>query len=342
MSPLLHVEGLRVELAREDQPVGSAPAIVEEVRLRIERGEALGLVGESGSGKSTLLLALLDLLGPGLRRTAGEVVFDRRSLTLLDPAVRRRLLGAEIGVVFQEPTRALNPVLKIGEQVAEVLRCHLKLDQRAAWSRAVELLAEVGIERPELRAHDYPHQLSGGMNQRVVIAMAIACSPALLVVDEPTTSLDVTVQKEILALFRHLREEHGMALLFVSHDLVLVEREVDRVAVMYAGRLVETAPVEELFAAPRHPYTRALLDCQPKFAAPRTRLPEIGGVVPSIDERPSGCAFAPRCSRAEARCSVEQPELTNHDTGRSLACFAPLEAGAESQARQASEPGAQP
>ena len=329
MSALLSVENLCVQLSADSGRSGAASSIVENVSLGIERGEALGLVGESGCGKSTLLLAVLDLLGPEMLRTSGDVLFDGRNLTLMDEAVRRRLLGKEIGVVFQEPTRALNPVLKIGEQVAEVLRCHEGMDKRAAWSRAVELLDEVGIEQPALRARDYPHQLSGGMNQRVVIAMATACSPALLVVDEPTTALDVTVQKEILALFRRLREERGMALLFVSHDLALVEREVDRVAVMYAGSIVESAPTSQLFARPRHPYTRGLLDCQPKFAAPHSRLPEIGGVVPASDARPWGCAFHPRCASAESRCRSELPSLTTDEAERTLACFYPLD-GADS------------
>lgn len=324
MSSLLSVDDLSVQLAPAAGRSGESGSIVESVSLRIDRGEALGLVGESGCGKSTLLLAVLDLLGPEMLRTSGEVLFDGRNLTLMAEAARRRLLGNDIGVVFQEPTRALNPVFKVGEQVAEVLRCHKGLDKRAAWSRAVELLEEVGIEQPALRARDYPHQLSGGMNQRVVIAMAIACSPALLVVDEPTTALDVTVQEEILALFRRLREERGMALLFVSHDLALVEQEVDRVAVMYAGSLVESAPTPVLFASPRHPYTRGLLDCQPKFAAPLTRLPEIGGVVPASDARPLGCSFHPRCRAAESRCSAELPVLTTDEAERTVACFYPL------------------
>ena len=325
MSALLQVRGLTVELL---SPVTSSDhplTVVDEVSISLARGEALGLVGESGSGKSTLLYALLGLLPSSMQEARGEIIFDGRNLALLTSKVRRRLAGSEIGVVFQEPTRSLNPVLRVGEQIAEVLRCHTSLNRKAAWTRAVELLDEVGIERASLRARDYPHQLSGGMNQRVMIAMAIACSPALLVADEPTTALDVTVQHEIMELFVRLRADHNMALLFVTHDLALIQRQVDRVAVMYAGRIVEHGSVADVFEAPRHPYTRALLACQPARASALAPIHEIGGSIPSIGNHPTGCAFHPRCEFAQARCSVELPILEAKSRDHERACFYPLD-----------------
>ncbi len=336
MSSLLCVQDLVVRLGSSSSSANSGAAVVDGASLRLEPGEALALVGESGCGKSTLLAALVDLLPPTMRRTSGEVRFDNRDLTLLDPKVRRRTLGREIGVVFQEPTRSLNPVLSIGEQVAEVLRCHLGLAKRAAWTRSVELLDEVGIEQPDLRARNFPHQLSGGMNQRVAIAIAIACSPRLLLVDEPTTALDVTVQKEILELFRRLRADHEMALLFVSHDLAVVQDHVDRACVMYAGRIVESAPVRELFEHPQHPYTRGLLDCRPSRGEPHQRLFEIGGTVPTVGSVPTGCGFHPRCDYREARCAEELPTCESERAARSVACFYPLD---DSGLREASTEG---
>ena len=324
MSSLLAVRGLSVVLEAFDELGSPELEIVCDASFAIERGEAVGIVGESGSGKSTLLYALLGLLPESMRLRSGEVLFDGRNLALLDAKVRRRLAGREIGVVFQEPTNSLNPLMRVGEQVAEVLRYHLGLNRRAAWTRSVELLEEVGIERASLRARDYPHQLSGGMNQRVMIAMAVACSPALLVADEPTTSLDVTVQRDIMGLFMRLRREHDMALLFVTHDLALVESHVDRVAVMYAGRIVEMGAVTDLFQQPEHPYTQALLACQPSRAVALSPLPEIGGSIPPLGERPSGCAFHPRCRFSKERCDSEIPNLVRRNSSRECACFYPI------------------
>lgn len=324
MSAVLQVRGLTVELGPSAASGGRPVHVVDDASLVLARGEALGIVGESGSGKSTLLYALLGLLPTSMRQVSGDIVFDGRNLGLLASKVRRNLAGSEIGVVFQEPTRSLNPLLRVGEQIAEVLRCHKSLNRKAAWSRAVELLDEVGIERASLRARDYPHQLSGGMNQRVMIAMAIACSPALLVADEPTTALDVTVQHEIMELFARLRVEHNMAILFVTHDLALIQNQVDRVAVMYAGRIVEHGLVGDVFGAPRHPYTSALLDCQPSRASALSPMREIGGSIPSIGDRPSGCAFHPRCTFAKERCADETPRLVAESSNHERACFYPL------------------
>jgi oligopeptide/dipeptide ABC transporter ATP-binding protein len=294
---LLEVHGLSVSF-------GAARA-VDGIDFFVERGEIVGVVGESGSGKSLTALALMGLL-PSSARREGRVLWSGRELT--EPEVRR-VRGREIGMVFQEPMSSLNPVYTVGFQVAEVLEEHEGLSRKEAWARAVELLDAVGIPAPAARARSYPHEISGGMRQRVMIAMATACRPKLLIADEPTTALDVTIQAQILALLRELKTELGMAILLVSHDMGVIASMADRVLVMYAGSIVETGGVARIFESPRHPYTRLLLSSIPRIDARRTRLDAIPGTAPTPHARPSGCAFHPRCPERLLRCETELPRL---------------------------------
>jgi oligopeptide/dipeptide ABC transporter ATP-binding protein len=302
-APLLEVRDLRVSFRGE---AGELPA-VRGVSLRLEPGETLALVGESGCGKSVTALALMRLLEPN-GRVAGTLRFRGEDLSRLDEEGIRRIRGAEIGMIFQEPMTSLNPVFRIGDQVGEVLELHRGLGREAARRAAVELLARVRIPDPARRAEQYPHELSGGMKQRVMIAMALACDPALLIADEPTTALDVTIQAQILELLRALRRDAGMAILLITHDLGVVAQFADRVAVMYAGEIVEEGAVRELFREPLHPYTRALLRALPRPGR-RGRLDAIEGTVPSPGELPPGCAFSARCGEALARCAGEPPPV---------------------------------
>jgi len=308
--PLLAVSGLRVDADGGERRA----TILDGVDLALERGDRLALVGESGCGKSTTALAVLGLLPPALR-VRGSIRFDGEELVGNRPALAR-VRGRRIGMVFQEPATALNPVFSVGEQVAEVLRRHLGAGRRAAWRRAVELLSEVGIADAALRARELPHALSGGMRQRVLIAAAIAAEPDLVIADEPTTALDVTVQAQVLDLLRALCAARGTSLLLISHDLGVVARLARRVAVMYAGRVVERADARALYARPLHPYTRALFDALPQRARPHEPLAAIPGAVPPPDALPAGCRFHPRCPRrAELdreralRCEREVPAL---------------------------------
>jgi len=303
---LVAVRDLRVEFAA----AGGIVKSVDGVSFHIDRGETLAVVGESGSGKSVTALAILRLLPRPGRLAAGTITFDGRDLSLCSEAEMRRIRGTEIGIVFQEPMTSLNPVLTVGAQISERLRVHARLDRRQSWRRAVEMLERVRIPEPQRRAADYPHQMSGGMRQRVVIAMALACGPKLLIADEPTTALDVTIQAQILDLMRNLQTEFGMAILFITHDLGVVAEMADRVVVMYAGRAVEQAGVQRIFAAPRMPYTRALLRSIPRIdrGGTRQRLQAINGNVPNPADILAGCAFHPRCPEAQAPCGAAQPE----------------------------------
>ncbi|MEW6269919.1 MAG: ABC transporter ATP-binding protein [Thermodesulfobacteriota bacterium] len=316
---LLDVRDLVVEF---ETPRGNVRA-VDGVDLSIDRGATLGLVGESGSGKSVTSLAILRLLDANARIRSGSIRFDGAELLALDERAMRDVRGGRIGMIFQEPMTSLNPVFTVGSQVAEALRVHRGLSKKAAWQRAVELMQMVEIPDAERRARDYPHQLSGGMRQRVMIAMAISCEPALLIADEPTTALDVTIQAQILALLRSLKERLGMSLLLITHDLGVVAAEADEVAIMYAGRIVERAPTRALFAAPAHPYTTLLLASLPRLEHRATRLTAIPGRVPELLELPAGCRFRDRCPRATARCAAEDPRLEEIAPGRSVACFHP-------------------
>jgi oligopeptide/dipeptide ABC transporter ATP-binding protein len=309
VSALLEVRGLSVAFASGERgPRGSVTA-VDGLDLALGSGETLALVGESGCGKTLSALAVMGLLPPSARVTRGQILFRGLDLLRLAPDERRALCGRELAMSFQEPASALNPVLTVGEQVAEPLRHHAGLSRAAAWTRACDLLSEVGLEDADERAERYPHELSGGQRQRVMLAMALACGPSLLIADEPTSALDAPVQAEILRLFAELRERREMALLLITHDLAVVAELADRVAVMYAGRVVEEAPVLELFEEARHPYTHGLLRSRPSALLAGEPLRSIPGGVPAPGAWPSGCRFHPRCPLADEVCAREVPRL---------------------------------
>lgn len=304
MPPLLDVRGIRTEFVTSNGTVKA----VNGVSLHVESGETLGIVGESGSGKSVSMLTVMRLIRPPGRIADGEAWFLGRDLLTLEPDDMRRVRGAQVGMVFQDPMTFLNPVMTIGQQIAEPLREHLGMDRRQARVRAEELLDSVGIPAAASRLDDYPHQFSGGMRQRAMIAMALSCRPSLLIADEPTTALDVTVQAQIVELVKRLRQESGMAVIWITHDLGIVAGLADRVCVMYAGSVVETAPVLELYANPRHPYTLGLLSSIPRVnASERRELASIRGVPPDMVSPPPGCPFAPRCTCTMERCMKEKP-----------------------------------
>jgi len=303
MSPLLEVHDLTITFPSAAGPV----AAVEGVSFTVGEGEAVALVGESGSGKTLSALAVLRLLPDSAAVAGGCVLLRSRDVLRMDPPGLRSIRGKEAAMVFQEPLSALNPVLTIGFQIAEAVLAHERLSKSAARARAQELLGLVGLPDPGRRLGDYPHQFSGGMRQRAMIAMALACSPALLIADEPTTALDVTVQAQILDLLEDLRARLGMALMLITHDMGVVARSVSRVYVLYAGRVVEEARTAEIFNRPAHPYTRALLQSLPRMGRRSRRLPAIPGAVPAPGRWPPGCAFAPRCSFAQERCAAAVP-----------------------------------
>ncbi len=299
---------------------GAVPA-VRGVDLSIAQGHTLALVGESGSGKSVTALAILGLVDPPGRIVGGSIRFGGEELTTLPRAELRRVRGRRIGMVFQEPMTSLNPVFTVGDQISEVLRIHLGQSKRESRDRVIELLRLVGIPAPERRIDNHPHELSGGMKQRVMIAMALACGPDLLIADEPTTALDVTIQAQILELLARLQDELGMAILLITHNLGVVAQFARDVAVMYAGKVVERAPVRELFARPAHPYSRALLRALPRPGAEHLRLEAIGGTVPSPLDFPPGCAFADRCPEVLPRCAGEQPPSEPVGEDHEAACW---------------------
>ena len=312
---LLEVKDLTVTFSTGTRSV----PVAREVSLSLEAGKTLALVGESGCGKTVTALALMDLLPPSGRLETGEIRLEGRELTALSAAERRPLCGRRMAMIFQEPMTAMNPVYPVGAQIADVLQLHRSASRDAAWKEAVELMRRVGIAEAERRAGQYPHQMSGGMLQRVMIAMAISCRPALLIADEPTTALDVTVQAQILELLNTLREEYGMALLLITHDLGVVAETADTVAVMYAGRIVETASVEELIRAPRHPYTRGLLAA--RTSGTSRRFVGIPGSVPRPGNLPTGCPFHPRCPRAMAVCAEREPQTRWFAEHTGVACW---------------------
>ncbi len=317
---LLRIRDLRTYFVTEQ---GATARAVDGVSFDVGAGETLGLVGESGCGKTVTSLSILRLIPepPGYIRPGSLIELDGRNLLTLPPRELRGIRGREIAMIFQDPAASLNPVLRVGDQVAEPALVHLGLSRAAARARAVEMLELVGVPDAAARADDYPHQLSGGLQQRAMIAMALICRPRVLIADEPTTALDVTIQAQILELLDRLQRQLGMAVLLITHDLGLVAEHADRIAVMYAGQLVETAPAPALFARPQHPYTEGLLASIPRLDRPRARLHAIAGQVPAATAWPAGCRFHPRCPYAWERCAREEPPLLDAGPGQAARCW---------------------
>ncbi|MEO8521557.1 MAG: ABC transporter ATP-binding protein [Acidobacteriota bacterium] len=315
-APLLSVEHLTTGF---DIGGRFVPAVID-VSFHLAAGETLGLVGESGSGKSVTALSILGLVQRPGRIAEGRILFGGTDLRTLDERAMQKIRGAEIALIFQEPMTALNPVFTIGSQIEETLRVHGQATRQTARAKAIELLDAVSIPEPQQRVRDYPHQLSGGLRQRALIAMALACNPKVVIADEPTTALDVTIQAQILDLLRSLQQRMGLALLLITHDLGVVAGMADRVAVMYSGRIVEEAPVTQLFADPKHPYTRGLMASMPG-GAPGSRLLAIQGTVPPLGELPPGCSFGPRCPERFAPCPTAPPGATAFAPDRTVKCY---------------------
>jgi peptide/nickel transport system ATP-binding protein/oligopeptide transport system ATP-binding protein len=316
--PLLEVRDLRTYFYT-DEGVGRA---VDGVSFAVGKGETLGIVGESGCGKSVSALSVMRLVAdPPGRIESGHILFKGRDLLALDEEEMCRIRGDDIAMIFQEPMTSLNPVLTCGFQIVESVVLHQQVSKQEARNRAIDMLDLVGIPAPQQRIDEYPHQLSGGMRQRVMIAMALSCSPDVLIADEPTTALDVTIQAQILELLEALQEELNMAILMITHDLGVIAEVADRVAVMYAGRIVEYAETKALFARPMHPYSRGLLRSIPRLNEGQQRLDIIPGMVPDARAFPPGCRFAPRCALADDRCHQQEPQLTEVGTGHSVSCW---------------------
>ena len=320
--PLLKVRDLVVEFTTEQGTIRA----VDSVSFDLYPTETLGLVGESGCGKTVTGLSVLRLIpSPPGRIAAGSIELDGRDLVSLSEREMRAIRGEDISMIFQEPMTALNPVFRVGSQMSDVLRRHQGLTSRQAWAAAAELLAKVGIPSPERRLRDYPHELSGGMRQRVMIAMALSCNPKLLIADEPTTALDVTTQAQVLEQILRLQEEFHMAVILVTHDLGVIAETCQRAIVMYCGKIVESGEVSKLFSAPRHPYTHGLLDSIPRIREERvTELPVIPGRVPDLSDVPPGCRFADRCPRATGACREQEPTLSTAAGRTAAACFHPF------------------
>ena len=315
---LLQIRDLRTSFHTLDGVARAVDGVSFEIRAR----ETMGLVGESGCGKSVTALSVLRLISPPGRIESGDILLRNTNLLKLSKRDMRRVRGGQISMIFQEPMTSLNPVFTVGDQIIEAIRLHQKKTLDEAREIAIAMLRRVGIPSPERRVDDYPHQMSGGMKQRVMIAMALVCRPALLIADEPTTALDVTIQAEILDLLKDLQQEFGMAILLITHNLGIVAGMAERVAVMYAGKVVEYSPVEDLFANPKHPYTMCLFKSVPRLDAPlRKRLETITGQVPSPTHWPTGCRFHPRCPYAIDKCSSEQPPFEEKMPGHSAACW---------------------
>ncbi|MCX5859565.1 MAG: ABC transporter ATP-binding protein [Proteobacteria bacterium] len=322
MNPLLKVDNLQTHFFTPEGVIRAADGISFE----LSAGETLGLVGESGSGKTVTALSILRLVPPPGRIVGGRIEFAGRDILQLNPSELRKIRGDRIAMVFQEPMSALNPVLTVGNQVLESVRLHQKVSRREGRDKTVELFKLVGIPSPEMRFAAYPHQLSGGMRQRVMLAMALAGKPDLLLADEPTTALDVTIQAQVLNLLDELKKNLGMAVLFITHDLGIIAEHADRVAICYAGKIVEMAPVRELFSRPAHPYTQGLLNSIPKFSSGEKdlKLTALPGTVPDLKHLPPGCRFEPRCSRSRPECRQYDGELKTMRTGHLAACINPI------------------
>ena len=316
VNPLLEVKNLRVEFPTRRGVLTA----VDDVSLHINPGEVLGVVGESGAGKSMTGAAIIGLLEPPGRIAAGEILLEGRRIDNLPYEQMRRIRGRKIGAIFQDPLTSLNPLYSVGEQLIETIQTHTEMTHAQARNRAVELLSEVGIPAPERRIDSYPHQFSGGMRQRVVIALALCVNPKLIIADEPTTALDVSIQAQIIALLKRLCREHGTAVMLVTHDMGVIAETADRVAVMYSGRIAETGPVRQVIQQPKHPYTVGLMGSIPSIDQDEERLTQIDGAMPRLTEIPSGCAFNPRCTQTMDRCFIERPNLIQAGQG-SVSCW---------------------
>jgi oligopeptide/dipeptide ABC transporter ATP-binding protein len=326
--PLLSLENLSTHYV--SQQGARVVRAVDEVTLSLEAGETLGIVGESGSGKSTLALTILRLLPAAARITSGRMMFEGENLLDKSDDEMRQVRGKRIAMILQDPMASLNPLFTIGDQVGEPIRVHEGASRASAWKRAIELLRSVRIASPETRVTQFPHEMSGGMRQRIVGAVGISCEPRLLIADEPTTSLDLTIQAQYLKLLRDLQREHGLALIFITHNLGIVAKMCDQLAVMYAGRVVEHGPVSRIFSRPMHPYTRALLGSIPRMTDNRKHLTAIDGQPPDLASMPPGCAFAPRCPEAFDRCRAEAPPEFAIDPETRARCWrAPVDASAK-------------
>jgi peptide/nickel transport system ATP-binding protein len=315
IEPVLSVRNLQVEFATRRQMLRA----IDGVSFDIARGEVLGVVGESGAGKSVTGLAVIGLIDPPGRICGGEISLSGLRIDNLSPEQLRKIRGKRIGMIFQDPLTSLNPLYRIGDQLTETITTHLNLSVTAARKRAIELLAEVGIPAPDKRIDSYPHEFSGGMRQRVVIALAICAEPELIIADEPTTALDVSVQAQIIALIKRLGRDHGTAVMLVTHDMGVIAETCDRVAVMYAGRIAEIGPVQDVVRNPLHPYAKGLMGAIPTLASDAARLVQIPGSMPRLSAIPSGCSFHPRCEFAFDRCRIERPEPIGHGT-QAVAC----------------------
>ena len=315
---LLEVKKLKTQFSGKNGTVTA----VDEVSFSVRSGETLGIVGESGCGKSVTSLSILRLIPESAGKiVGGEILFKGEDLLKKTPKQMRHIRGNEIAMIFQDSMTGLNPVLTIGKQLTETITTHEKVTHKEAWDRAVQMLAKVGIPSPEARMKEFPHQLSGGMRQRVMIAIALACDPELLIADEPTTALDVTIQAQILQLMKDLKKDRDMSIIMITHDLGIVYDFCDRVVVVYTGEVVESAPVKALFQEPLHPYTEGLIGALPRLGRPTERLEAIEGMVPDAGEMPQGCHFHPRCKYATDRCRREHPPLTTLPDGRQVRCF---------------------
>ena len=318
MTNVLEVENLKTEFITKRGVVKA----VDGVSFKVTEGETLGIVGESGSGKSVTMLSILRLIQPpGGNIADGRVLIDGKDIMQIPAKEMRKVRGRLISMILQDPMTSLNPVYTIGNQVAEPIRIHQKLDKKTVWEKAGEMLSRVKIPSPEVRLYEYPHQMSGGMRQRIVGAMALSCQPRLLILDEPTTALDVTIQLQFIKLLKEIQSEYSLSMIMVTHDLGIVAKLCDRVAVMYAGKIVETAPIRELFNDPKHPYTIALLGSLPKMEQNLKRLPTITGQPPDLANLPAGCSFTPRCREATDQCLKEYPPLTELNGQHSVSCW---------------------
>ena len=317
MDELLDIKHLNIRFVNGSREV----EVISDLSLSLGRNETLGIVGESGSGKSVTSLAVMQLLPRATSKTGGEIIFDGVDLLKLSESEMQSVRGDKIAMIFQEPMTSLNPIHQVGKQIAESIRLHSKATKKEAMSRARELLELCGIPDPGQRMREYPHQLSGGMRQRVMIAIALASDPELLIADEPTTALDVTIQAQILELMKSIKKDRDMSIIMITHDLGIVYDFCDRVAVLYTGELVESGPVKALFSDPLHPYTEGLIGALPKLGSDKEQLESIDGMVPDFDDMPRGCHFHPRCKYATERCKTEHPPLVTKADGRQVRCF---------------------